>query len=113
MLVSSTSKVNEFAPIGWQDRAACIGVPITVFFPEEIGVSTARQYNQARQYCNACEVRDACLAFAMHHERDQWRRFGMFGGKTPKERGQLEHYFPYRDWFKNPPHPDDLTITHP
>lgn len=100
--MSSPSKNPDFAPVGWQDRAACIAVPITVFFPEEIGVSTSRQYNQARQYCNACEVRAQCLAYAMHHERLQWRRFGMFGGKTPRERGQLEQENPYRDWFERP-----------
>lgn len=100
--MSSTSKNNEFAPVAWSDRAACIGVPITVFFPEEIGVSTARQYDAAREYCQSCEVRSQCLAFAMHHERNQWRRFGMFGGKTPKERGQLEQGNPYRDWYTRP-----------
>jgi WhiB family redox-sensing transcriptional regulator len=102
MLVSSTSKNNEFAPVAWQDRAACLGVPIAVFFPEEVGVATNRQYDQARRYCDACEVRNECLAFAMHHERTQWRRFGMFGGVPPRERSRLEAEHPYRDWFERP-----------
>lgn len=102
LYMSSPSKNPEFAPVAWQDRAACLGAPLSIFFPEEIGVTTSRQYDPAREFCNACEVRTQCLAYAMHHERGQWRRFGMFGGLPPRERGQLEQRFPYRDWFENP-----------
>ena len=96
--MSSSSKNNPFAPVNWQDRAACKNLPITIFFPEESHNSSPRVYAEGKRFCEDCEVRTKCLAFAMHHERNQWRRFGLFGGKTPKERVILETDFPYRDW---------------
>lgn len=96
--MSPTTKNNEFTTVNWQERANCTKAAITVFFPEESHMSSPKVYDEALLICGACVVSRECLAFAMHHERTQWRRFGVFGGKTPKDRVNLESQFPYRDW---------------
>jgi hypothetical protein len=96
--MSSTSKNNEYAKVNWQEKAACKALPLEVFFPEESHQSSPKVYDQARSFCNSCDVSAQCLAFAMHHERYQWRRFGMFGGHSPRERTNLNSANPYRDW---------------
>lgn len=69
----------------WYDDAHCKGIDINIFFPDNPGGQDS-VYRQALKYCTACAVRQECLAFAMDAEKDQRCRFGMFGGKTPKER---------------------------
>lgn len=73
----------------WQDRAACKGVPHEVFFPENPG-GRESVYIQARQFCDKCEVTEQCLAFALEFEEGKRDRFGMFGGKSPRERSQID-----------------------
>jgi hypothetical protein len=43
-------------------------------------------YAEAREICNTCPMKDACLEYAMEHRI----RFGMFGGQTPIERRRVE-----------------------
>lgn len=73
----------------WQDRAACRGVPSEIFFPDNPGGQDS-VYNRAREFCQRCEVTDKCLAYALEHETGQRCRYGMFGGLTPRERGQID-----------------------
>jgi hypothetical protein len=103
MHMSPTSKNHEFAPVWWKDKAACKTLPIDVFFPEESGNSSPRLYEKGKEFCEMCEVRPLCLAFAMHHEKDQWRRFGLFGGKSPKERLDIHAANPHKNWLKEFP----------
>jgi len=72
----------------WQQRAECRGVPYTVMFPENPGGQDS-VYREALKFCNRCSVQAECLAFAMREESGQRCRYGMFGGKTPKERYAL------------------------
>jgi WhiB family redox-sensing transcriptional regulator len=96
--MSPTSKNNEFTTVNWQERAHCKKAAIVIFFPEETHISSPKVYDEGKKICAECPVSTECLAFAMHHERYQWRRFGLFGGKSPKERVNLEQEFPYKDW---------------
>lgn len=66
----------------WFDQAACAGQPTELFFPES-GVHPAA----ALSYCAQCPVKIECLAWGMEH----WdsRRFGVWGGTTPKQRRHL------------------------
>lgn len=65
----------------WRDQALCAQVDPEIHFPEKGG--SARE---ARKVCFACEVRAACLEWAIeHHER-----FGIWGGKTETQRKRIE-----------------------
>lgn len=74
----------------WQEKASCRGVPTEIFFPDNPG-GQDNVYDRAREFCRQCEVTTQCLAYAMEHEKGQRSRFGMFGGLSPRERGQLEY----------------------
>jgi WhiB family redox-sensing transcriptional regulator len=76
---------------GWADKAACRGVPSSVFFPE-IPSGDCRDiwWRQARAYCAVCPVRAECLAFCLPFEKQAGRRDGMWGGLTPAERSALD-----------------------
>lgn len=74
---------------GWQDKAACKGVPHEVFFPDNPG-GKEYVYNQARAFCDNCSVREQCLAFALEFEQGKRDRFGMFGGLSPRQRSLLD-----------------------
>lgn len=62
----------------WNDQAACKGVPLSVFFPDD----DQTDYSLARQMCTSCPVRKPCLEEAQRERTN----YGMFGGLTPKER---------------------------
>lgn len=57
--------------------AACVGVPVQVFFPARGGDSTV-----AKAICKTCPSRRACLDFALAHKIKQ----GIWGGKSERER---------------------------
>ncbi len=73
----------------WQDYAACKGMGNDVFFPEESHNSSSTIYNKALSICRGCPVSRQCLMYAMYWEEGQFRRFGVFGGLTPRQRDQL------------------------
>lgn len=65
----------------WQDRALCAQTDPEAFFPEK-GGST----REAKRICMGCEVRDACLEYALAHDE----RFGIWGGLSERERRRLK-----------------------
>jgi WhiB family transcriptional regulator, redox-sensing transcriptional regulator len=67
-------------PGPWVEDAACIGVPVNVFFPE-VGYSA----DIARAICSSCPVMMECRDYAVFHEI----RFGIYGNTTPKERAKM------------------------
>lgn len=70
----------------WASLAACAGYDTNLWFPE---TPQGRDYfAKARQICAECEVRADCLEFALDFDQDN-DRFGMFGGKSPKERAKI------------------------
>lgn len=69
--------VNELA---WQEYALCAETDAEAFFPEK-GGST----REAKKVCRSCEVRAACLEYALEHEE----RFGIWGGMSERERRKL------------------------
>jgi hypothetical protein len=69
------------APGGdWQDRALCAETDPDAFFPDK-GESTG----PAKKVCARCEVRAECLQYAL----DNGERFGVWGGKSERERREL------------------------
>lgn len=70
----------------WAPQAACSGHETNLWFPE---TPQGRDYfAKARQICQTCEVQADCLEFALSFDQDL-DRFGMFGGKSPKERAKI------------------------
>ena len=65
----------------WQDRALCSQTDPEAFFPEK-GGST----REAKRICLGCEVKDACLEYALANDE----RFGIWGGLSERERRRLK-----------------------
>ena len=63
-------------------RAACRGMPVSVFFPEPPSHGAIQQ---AKAVCAACEVRAECAAWAI----PQTDLAGIFGGLSASERRRL------------------------
>ena len=64
----------------WQDRGACRGMEVEMFFPV-----VEHEAFEAKRVCAMCPVQAACLEFALM-ERE---RFGIWGGLTTQERRDL------------------------
>jgi WhiB family redox-sensing transcriptional regulator len=66
----------------WQDEAACAGLGANLFFPaDDMGGEHYEHREVVDAVCGGCPVRDECLEYAL-----QWEEFGIWGGKTPKQR---------------------------
>jgi WhiB family transcriptional regulator, redox-sensing transcriptional regulator len=61
---------------------ACAEVDPELFFPE-VGETT--KVAKAKVICAGCEIREACLDFALRHGE----AFGVWGGTTPMERREM------------------------
>jgi WhiB family transcriptional regulator, redox-sensing transcriptional regulator len=64
----------------WQDRAACRGAEVELFFSTEEAKVAA-----ALAYCERCTVQTACLAVAMSARE----LHGVWGGTTEAERRRV------------------------
>jgi len=85
----------------WRDEAECISVPTEMFFREgRHGNGNDRESMMVKKICSGCNVREQCLAEALHLERNVHRseRAGIWGGLGPGER--------YRLWKKMKPSND-------
>lgn len=65
----------------WVDEAVCASTDPESFFPEVGGSSRA-----AKRICNACEVREQCLQYALDHHIKE----GIWGGLSDVERRALQ-----------------------
>ncbi|WP_390893464.1 WhiB family transcriptional regulator [Mycobacterium deserti] len=79
----ATSAVPALTPEDelWQEKALCAQTDPEAFFPEK-GGST----REAKRICLGCDVRDACLEYALAHDE----RFGIWGGLSERERRRLK-----------------------
>ncbi|MEI5519374.1 WhiB family transcriptional regulator [Streptomyces brasiliscabiei] len=64
----------------WQERALCAQTGADFFFPEP-----GSSVREAKRICGMCEMRTACLDYALSHDE----RFGVWGGLSEKERLRL------------------------
>ncbi len=67
--------------LSWMQQGKCLDADPEAFFPEK-GGST----REAKRICAACEVREACLEYALAHDE----RFGIWGGLSERERRRLK-----------------------
>lgn len=71
----------------WRKKAACVGVPLDVFFN-----NTRRNRERAAELCAQCPVTQECLNFALQVEKKQssrGARFGLYGGLNPNQRALI------------------------
>ncbi|MFF3846149.1 WhiB family transcriptional regulator [Streptomyces sp. NPDC002328] len=64
----------------WQLEALCAQTGADFFFPEP-----GSSVREAKRICGMCEMRTACLDYALTHDE----RFGVWGGLSEKERLEL------------------------
>lgn len=68
--------------IDWRRDAACAGVESSIFFPDsDSEAATAK----AKEICNACPVKDACLQYSLSTNQAA----GVWGGLDANERRRL------------------------
>ena len=67
--------------LDWQDDGLCKESDPEAFFPEK-GGST----REAKRICLGCEVKDACLEYALANDE----RFGIWGGLSERERRRIK-----------------------
>lgn len=66
----------------WMEQAACKGVDPSVFYSDTPGIDGSLL---AKRICGSCPVKDQCLDYAL----DTGELFGVWGGKTPRQRQRL------------------------
>jgi WhiB family redox-sensing transcriptional regulator len=69
----------------WRTRAACADVDSELFFPIGVTGPAIPQIAAAKAVCAACEVRAACLEFAIVTNQE----YGVWGGTSEEERRAL------------------------
>ncbi len=72
--------VEDDNPLAWQTDSLCAQTDPEAFFPEK-GGST----RDAKRICTSCEVKAACLEYALANDE----RFGIWGGLSERERRKL------------------------
>jgi WhiB family redox-sensing transcriptional regulator len=70
----------------WREKGACWGITISpetdYWYPEEDDEDKALKIETAKAICSQCPVLDECFEYALEYEDE----FGIWGGKTPRER---------------------------
>jgi WhiB family redox-sensing transcriptional regulator len=78
--------VRSVTPMDWRHRAACLDEDPELFFPIGNTGPALLQIEEAKQVCRRCEVRDACLQWALEAGQDH----GVWGGLSEDERRALK-----------------------
>ena len=74
---------NVLAPYpSWRLSAACRQVDPELFFPVDTTGPAIDQIGQAVGICQSCQVREACLSWALRNGI----AFGIWGGTTEEDR---------------------------
>jgi len=66
--------------IEWRMLGACRGLQASIFYPDEDD-----EAQDAKSVCAECDVRTACLEYALAHRE----KVGVWGGATERERRRL------------------------
>ena len=72
-------------PRQWLDRAACVDVAISVFYPDDSG-----DVMEALLICGSCPVRAECLQYAVGARET----YGLWGGTTPEQPPECDRLGP-------------------
>ena len=72
-------RVPEY-DLTWRAKGACQGLDPDIFYPDN-----EDNCDEAKSICKACEVRIACLDYALESREKQ----GIWGGASARERRRL------------------------
>ena len=67
--------------MSWRDEAACVGVPVDVFFP-----GVGESIWEALELCLPCPVRAECLDWCLSNLSSHYDMAGVWGGTSPRDR---------------------------
>ena len=70
----------------WRQQAACRQADPELFFPTERSGGYTHQVTRAKEICAGCQVRQPCLATALHGPQAHNDQHGIFAGTTAKQR---------------------------
>jgi len=73
----------------WRERAACRDHVLDFDATFDTRTSGVHAYKSARQVCQSCLVKRACLDDALASEQGVGARYGMRAGLLPSERSRL------------------------
>tara|TARA_Y100001951_G_C11277693_1_gene263077 strand:- start:837 stop:1124 length:288 start_codon:yes stop_codon:yes gene_type:complete len=77
---ASLNNLLRLQELWWQEDANCKDKDPDLFFPNR-GASTRK----AKEICNACEVQEYCLEYAIVNAE----KFGIWGGLSERERRKI------------------------
>jgi WhiB family redox-sensing transcriptional regulator len=81
-IVDKLADVIDEGDTSWIRKAKCKGMGNETFFPAR---GDTKFLSEAKAVCNACEVSDDCLSYAIRTEQTA----GIWGGKSGRERSQM------------------------
>ena len=79
------TRSTEWDTGDWRRHAACRDTDPDLFFPVGTTGAAVDQIESARAVCLTCEVRDACLEFALETNQES----GVWGATSEEERRKL------------------------
>ena len=82
MSILASSLALGAADYSWRDHALCRDTDPELFFPVGTTGLALVAIDRAKQVCGECEVRVACLDFALETNQDS----GIWGGLSEEER---------------------------
>jgi WhiB family redox-sensing transcriptional regulator len=82
----------------WRRRSACRDTDPALFFPTGTTGAAVEQLRSAKAVCRQCDVRSACLEFALAANQEA----GVWGGTSEQERLGLR-----QAWLSRRPKPRD------
>ena len=78
----TSSRSLDIASDDWRALSACRDTDPSLFFPVGTTGIAVEQISSAKAVCEACDVKDPCLRFALETNQDS----GIWGGLTEEER---------------------------
>ena len=72
---------------GWRKQAACLGLPLDLFFPKQRSDDESVP-DAIRAVCSGCPVAMECLEFALSMDSN----VGIWAATTPKQREAIRRY---------------------
>jgi WhiB family redox-sensing transcriptional regulator len=85
---SACIQPTDIADERWKVQAACTGIDTEMFFPEQ----GHNPDPMLIKMCNACPVRDECIAYALKYSLEGiWGGLGQRGRENYRRRQKITH----------------------
>jgi WhiB family redox-sensing transcriptional regulator len=81
----TSSRSLDIATDDWRVHSACRDTDPALFFPVGTTGPALEQIASAKAVCDACDVKEPCLEFAVGTNQDS----GVWGGTSEEERRQI------------------------